>query len=335
PQVRAAPALPSIAAWRQALDGERLLAFGGLGLSALLLLLSLSLFPSGPPNTAAWWLYGLSMILMLAALPALDGRWSAARRRVRERPTVSFNIRSAAIWAALAAILLLGLLVRLYNIDELPAGFWYDEAVNLITAARFQQDPGSIPVFIAAKSVLYFLPTAVLIGVLGQEPEALRIVTAAFSVAGIFALFLLVRLTLGNAPALLAAFVLATMRWDINFARIGMVPATMPLFTALAAYLTLRALKTQRLSDFGYSGFVVGLGLWFYSGFQIFPIVIGAILLHHILLQRPDLRRFGLQIALMAVVGLAVVAPLAQFAVTDTGEFTARLRQTSIWSNRP
>ncbi len=328
-------AVPSLRVWWRARDRERLSSVAALGASALFLIFSLLLFPSGPPYTAAWWLYGLSMILLLVSLPALDGRWTALARRVRERPHVSLDVRSMAIWAALAGILLFALIVRVHDLSELPVGFWHDEAADLLNAARIQQDPGATPVFMRVAPVLYLLPAAALIGVIGLEPEAIRLASVGFSVAGVFAVFLLVRLMLGSGAALIAAFILAAMRWDINFARIGMVPSTLPLFTALAAYLTLRALRTGRISDFGFAGFALGLGFWFYASFQIFPLVVGAILLHHVIFQRPEMRRFGGRLALMALVALAVAAPVAQFAVTDSDEYLSRLGETSVFRNRP
>ncbi|MCI0438395.1 MAG: hypothetical protein L0177_04610, partial [Chloroflexi bacterium] len=229
--------IPSLRAWWRALDRERLLSVVGLGTTALFLMFSLLLFPGDPPYTAAWWLYGLSMTLLLISLPALDGRWTALARRLRESPRVSLDLHSIAVWAALVGILLFALIIRVHDLGELPAGFWYDEAADLLSAARIQQDPGATPVFTRVAPVLYLLPAAALVGVIGLEPEAIRLASVGFSVTGVLAVFLLARLMLGSGAALIAAFILAAMRWDINFARIGMIPSTLPLFTALAAYM--------------------------------------------------------------------------------------------------
>ena len=95
-----------------------------------------------------------------------------------------------------------------------------------------------------------------------------------------------------------------------------MVPVTMPLFTAITAYLTMRALKTRRTSDFGFAGASLGLGMWFYSGFYLFPLVIGFMLVHYLMIQRPDTKKYLSQMVFLALVSLAVAFPVVRFAMT-------------------
>ena len=314
---------------------ERVVGLGGLALSLLMLIVSLRRFAAGPPNTLAWYLYGASMILLLAALPTIEGRWTSLARRLRERTRFSIELQSVLQWSALGAILILALLVRLYGLRELPAGLWFDEADNLLRAASIQQDPGSTPVFTTAQPILYLLPIAVLTGILGVTPEAIRFVSVAFSLAGIVAVFLLARLLMGPFLGLVAAFVLAVMRWDINFGRIGMHPVTMTLTTALAAYLTLRALRSRRISDYGYAGAALGFGMWFYASFRLFPLVIGFILLHYLLFQRPEIKRFLLRVFVMGAVAFLMAAPVMQFAAREPDAFFDRTRDTSVFSLMP
>ena len=224
----------------------------------------------GPPNTLAWYSYGASVILLLLALPTFERRWSGLILRLRERPQVSLHLKTLLVWAALAGILILALAVRLFDLQDLPAGVWYDEAANLSEARQIQQDPGSTPVFARVIPTFYLMPAAVLINLVDVTPAAIRLVSVMFSLAGMVAVFFLVRQVLGTYPALLAAFLLAIMRWDINFSRIGMIPVTMSLTTALTAYLTLRALRSGRISDFGYAGAALGFGMWLYASFTCF-----------------------------------------------------------------
>jgi len=319
--------------WRQ--DPERALGLGGAALSALMLLGSLWGFGNGPPNTVAWYGYGVSVLVLLLALPALEGRWTGLVCRSREGPRVSIAFASIWTWATLGLILILAVLIRLYNLNELPAGLWYDEADNISQALRIQQEPGGLPVFVPSTNLpsLFLLPIAAVIELTGVTITSGRLVSAAFGVAGVAAVFLMVRLMLGPAMALVAAFLTAVMRWDINWSRIGMHGITTPLFAALTAYLTLRALDTDRRSDYGYAGAALGLGMWFYAAHRLFPLVVGFILLHHLVLRRPPLRRFGAQIAVMAVVALAVAAPVAQSAISDSEDFFKRTKESSVFSH--
>ena len=295
---------------------EHLLGIGAFALTAVILGVSLGLFSSGPSNTTAWYLYGASVILLLFALPSLDGRWTVLVHRVRERHRFSFELRAALPWAALAAILILALGVRLYHLQELPAGLWYDEANNLAQARHIQTDPGSTPAYVPAADIpsLFLMPVAAVIELTGVTLTAGRIVSVAFALAGVVAVFLLVRLMLGPYMGLVAAFLMAVMRWDIIWSRVGMHGITAPLFAALTAYLTLRALRTGRISDFGYAGAALGLGMWVYASFRLFPLVIGFMLLHYLVFQRPGTRRFLGQVVAMGLVALVVAAPVVRSA---------------------
>ena len=316
---------------------ERLLGLVGLLASLALLAVSLWRFAAGPPNTLAWYLLGASIALLITVLPTAEGRWGSLARRFRERSRVSFELAAILPWAGLAAILLLALMVRLYDLQELPPGLWHDEADNLTEARHIQLDPGRTPVFVPSTNLpsLFLMPIAAVIELTGVSMTAGRLVAVAFGLAGVVAVFLLVRLMLGSFLGLLAAFVTAVMRWDINWSRIGMHGITAPLFAALSVWLLLRALKSGRTSDFGFAGAAVGLGMWFYASFRLFPLVLGFILLHHLLSGRPRLRRFVLQLVVMVAVALLVAAPVVQSAVIDSDDFFRRTKSTSIFSIRP
>ena len=314
---------------------ERRAGLAGFASCAVMLALSLQRFATGPPNTLGWYLYGAAVLALLLALPTLEGRWMRLVLGVRDRRRVSFEIGALLPWVGLAAIIVLALGIRLYHLDEIPAGLWHDEAENLLEARKIGQDPGSTPVFATTLPTLYLLPVAGLVRLVDASPATIRLVSVLFSVAGVVAVFLLARVVMGPYLGLVAAFVTAVMRWDIGFSRIGMHGITTPLLTALTAYLTLRALRGGRVSGFGYAGAALGLGMWFYSSFRLFPLVVGFILLHHLVARRPSLRPFLGRVAAMAVVALVVAAPVTQLAIDEPDEFFARTRSTSVFSVAP
>ncbi|MCI0438156.1 MAG: glycosyltransferase family 39 protein [Chloroflexi bacterium] len=359
-------------------DAERMLGAALAALSLALLAISLWLFPGGPSYTAAWWCYGLSVTLLLLALPTIERRWTALLRRIKSPPhpnllppgekglsplprwerikpvlsraegvrakpiapnfvdilLVAFSPRVALPLVALAAILALGLAIRLYDLDGLPPGLWYDEADNLTHAERIRRDPGGTPVFASSTNLpsMFLMPIALAVKVGGIGMTPARFVAVAFGIIGIVAAFLLVRLMFGTLLGLVAAFLTAVMRWEVNWSRIGMHGITAAVFAALTAYLTLRALRSGRASDFGFAGAMLGLGMWFYAPFRLFPLVVILMLAHHYALQRPEARRFLGHVALLAVTALIVAAPVLQSAIVDSEDFFARTDTTSIFS---
>ena len=296
---------------------------------------SLAAFYSGPPNTAGWAMFGVSAVLMLTAVPAIDGRWTSMLNRLRSgRP---FAIQPGLMYevAALVGVLLLAGAVRLHDLRELPVGLWYDEASNLSVAAAIALDPGSAPVFATTLPTLYLLPAAALTTLLGTTPEALRLISVAFSLAGIAAVYLLGRHLAGPLVGLTGAFVLAVTRWDINFARIGMHGVTMTLATALTAYLTLRAVRSGRLSDYGLAGAALGLGMWFYAAFRLFPLVVAVVLVYGVLSERPAFRLLVTRLAVFVFAALVLAAPIVQYAALEPADFFDRTRTSSVFSMTP
>ena len=163
----------------------------GLMLAAL----SLYQFPSGPPNTMAWWSFSLSVLLTLGAVPAIEGGWSAFLARFRPGYRVTFEPRTLLPWAALGIIVIFALIIRLYNLEEFPPGLWFDEADNLDQARQIAENPSQTPVYVPSNNLpsLFLLPIALIIKFAGISISTGRLVAAAFGVAGVIAIFLMVR----------------------------------------------------------------------------------------------------------------------------------------------
>ena len=288
-------------------------------------------------RTLAWYTFGAAVVAILLALPALEGRWSALLRRVRSGHTLSLSPATLTPWAVLGAVLALGLLLRLYQLEQLPAGLWYDEADNLFQARQIAGDPGKTPVYVPSTNLpsLFLLPMALVVKLAGVAITTGRLVSVAFGLAGIVAVFLFVRLAMGARAGLVAALLVSVMRWDINWSRIGMHGITAPFFAALTAYLTLRALKTGRFSDYGLAGASLGLSMWFYTSLRLFPLVVAFMLLHHLIIRRPGVRTLVARVAVMVAVSLIVAAPVVLTAVQDSDQFFKRTRVTSVFNMVP
>ena len=303
-------------------DRERAIGAAAVGLSLSALIAATWGFAQGPPNTLAWYAYGASVVLLLLALPSFEKRWTALLRRANEGPLVSVGLRSLCIWGLLGLVLLLAALIRLYQLDDLPAGLWYRRGGQPIPRQTYPAVTWRGSRVHTVHQSAEPLPAAHCGGDRVDRtdghvgPAGKR---GSLASRGIAAVFLLVRSMMGPRLAVAAAFLMAVNRWDINWSRIGMHGITAPLFAALTAYLTLRALRSGRLHDYGYAGAAMGLGMWFYSAHRLFPLVVGFMLLHHLLTKRPRLRRFAAQVLVMGAVSLAVAAPVVQYAASEPG----------------
>ena len=314
---------------------ERQLGIVVMALGLLSAAFSLYLFPQGPPNALAWWSYGLSVILTLASVPAFEGGWSSLRGRFQRGYRVSFEPRALLPWVALGGILLFALILRLYNLDGFPPGLWFDEADNIDRARFIAEDPSRTPVYVPSNNLpsFFLLPIALIIKFAGISITTARLVAVAFGVAGVAAMFLMVRHMSGTAMGLVAAFLTAVMRWDINWSRIGMHGITAPFFAALTAWLTYRAIDKGRALDFALAGASLGLGMWFYAAYRMFALVVAFVLLHALVFGSRGRRRLLVNIGVMALFSLIVTLPVLQFAATNSDEFFKRTQSTSIFAH--
>ena len=297
--------------------------------------LSLYSFPKGPPNAMAWWSYLLSVLFTIGAVPMFEGGWTAFFARFRRGYQVSFEPRGLLPWAALGGILLFALLIRLYNLDGFPPGLWFDEADNIDQARLIAERPAQTPLYVPSNNLpsFFLLPIALIIKFAGISITTGRLVAVAFGVAGVLAVFLMVRHMSGTAIGLVAALLTAVMRWDITWSRIGMHGITAPFFAALAAWLTYRAIDRGRAADFALAGACLGLGMWFYAAYRLFAIVIAFVLLHALVFGSQGRRRLLANIGVMAFFSIIVTLPVAQFAATNSDEFFKRTQSTSIFAH--
>ena len=175
---------------------------------------------------------------------------------------------------ALAAIVLIGALLRLYALDHVPPGLYQDEAVEGFDALRVLQ--GEFPIYFETNNgrepaFMYFL--AVSIALLGRTPLALRAVSALAGTAAIPIAYLAVKELFGRRAALLAAFILATTFWPVQVSRLGLRSALLPAALGLSVWGLARAWRHDRRRDWLLAGFLFGLSLYTYLPARLAPAV--------------------------------------------------------------
>ncbi|OGM93225.1 hypothetical protein A2333_03160 [Candidatus Wolfebacteria bacterium RIFOXYB2_FULL_49_7] len=172
-----------------------------------------------------------------------------------------------------AALLLFGVIIiasflRLYNISEAPPGLYPDEAMNGNNALE-ALSTGQFKTFYPennGREGFFINLQALSIAIFGNEPWALRLVSALFGILTVAGVFVLTRELFLPAKqshadeereprirrhekiALLAAFCIATSFWHINFSRIGFRAIMAPFFMTWGTYLTL--MIARKLEEF-------------------------------------------------------------------------------------
>ena len=108
-------------------------------LAVILAVLSFIQFDNNNPVLAPWMLYLLSMLLLVLSAYLLDGANKGGLTKNKNLISTEHII--------LFAILSLAFFLRIYKLDQIPFGLWYDEADNGLSALRLLNDPGYFPLF--------------------------------------------------------------------------------------------------------------------------------------------------------------------------------------------
>ncbi len=241
------------------------------------------------------WLALIGLIGLLAAAAA--GRQRARSPRL---PAPSFPqpatgspagpaVEDAALprWIvglALLAILVLASWLRITRLEELPAGFYCDEAGNAYNAASIletgRDETGAfLPLYVwsfdtSYKNPLFIYASTIPIAIFGPTPFAARLTSALFGIAAVAGLFLLGRAMVSTTVGLFAALFLAVLPWHVHFSRIAFELITFPTLFIYAALALVLFTKGRR--SLSIAAFLLGLSLYTYVPAKMFvPLFAG------------------------------------------------------------
>ena len=221
---------------------------------------------------------------------------------------------------ALVAILLLGLALRLYALDSVPPGLFFDEAGKGLDAQAILR--GEWPIFFpysGGKEPLFMYLVAGLFLVFGQSGLAIRLASVLCGTATLLTTYLLAREMFTPTPALprsgegssrgdevialLATLWLAVLYPAIHFSRVGFRAGSVALFETLAFWLFWRGWNAMQhravtstrdggrkppASEWGWfalSGVALGLSLYTYPTSRFVPLVLAGFVIFQLTSQ--------------------------------------------------
>ncbi len=229
-------------------------------------------------------------------------------------------------------VLLFAACLRLGKIAEVPPGLHDDEAFFLIQAQRILQGK-AFPIFIAAhggSEPLFTYLCSLALAILGPVTWAGRLIAAW---AGLLGVAITIRVGNEMFPrrnvGALAGLILAGLFWHLTLSRYG-IQSTI---AAMAAAATMAALwygvRTRERRGYLLAGVCLGIGLYSYSAFRLFPLVPLYVGLALLLTERGR-RRTLLASGLMAgSLALLIYAPLAWYFIQNPNWFFARYNEAT------
>lgn len=237
---------------------------------------------------------------------------------------------------ALVCIIALAFFVRIYHIENIPVGLYPDEAANGVDAIH-AIETGSYQLFYPAnfgREGLFINIQAFFISILGNTITGLKFASILFGTLSVLGIYLLGKeLFHRRGLALLAAFMLATSYWAINFSRIGFRAIMTTFLLTFSFYFFFRGLHSRKLRDFLIAGFIFGLGLHTYIAFRVAPLILVVLLPALLLSYEQFLKRFWKHGAIFILGAFIAAAPmLYHFFISHPEDFASRSSHISIFT---
>ena len=301
-----------------------------LGAVVLLTIVLLDLLRVDPPLPS----YMLPFILWLAAI-GLYVR-AVVPLPLTARPLAASWIKThGSEFAVLAAIVCVGLALRIWDIEGIPSTLSGDEGTFGLESIKtiVGEGPYGNPFTTGWLSVptMSFHFNALALRALGKTVFALRLPWALVGTVTVVIVFVLVRRLTGTTLALMTAALLATYHFHIHYSRLGINNAADPLLIALVLYLLYRAYDRRSPLAWALCGIAVGMAQYFYFGARFAAILVGATIVYFLLRDgRRFLREHGRGVLIMAGAALVAGAPMIQFAMRYPNEYNARVNQIGI-----
>jgi len=250
-------------------------------------------------------------------------------------------------WFLIVGLTILALVVRLYQLAELPPGLHYDEAANGVDALDilsgrfsifFERNNGREPLFIYLQ--------AISIALLGATPFALRATSAVVGALTVPAIYWMVKEAFIGTEfkahwlALWTALFVTFSYWHLNFSRIGYRAILLPLLASVAfawfwrAWRKMENTRSLPWRDLIFCGVFVGGCLYTYIAGRFVPVLIVIVAIAGALTRQSSaqFKKIVLGILIIGFSALLVFAPLGFYFLMHPESFLGRAADVSVFN---
>ncbi len=175
-------------------------------------------------------------------------------------------------WLIVAALLLAAGALRVFGLEHLPPGLWFDEGLNGCDALDIAHGGPWKMVFPAVfpREPLLIYPIALFVKIFGPHIWTVRLPAALVGTLAPALLYLWIRRAAGFYAALCAAIFLVTFRWHLHFSRIGLRTIYTPTLACAYFACLWMALDTRHRRYAVLAGVMLGLGIYAYLSWYFF-----------------------------------------------------------------
>lgn len=267
--------------------------------------------------------YLAGVILFLAAL------WPWKREELTLAP-LSPRIE----WTAFGIIMALAAFLRIYKLDTIPSGIFFDMGFQGLGALKILHEgwrpwelnitesfpSAPVPIYIGALWFIFFKNTQF----------CLNLFYVTFCLASFPLIYWTFRQLSGPRVALLTIYILAVMRWNMNFSRNSFPPSLLPFFMFGTLALLLYGLRTRKKWPFIVAGILLPGGLYAYQTYVMFLVVIFLCGVYECVTNWKAVKANARFLAMFAAIFLILSAPF--FYPMLKGTSNSRFNQLSIFA---
>jgi len=297
-------------------------------------------FLAAPRKTfgvAGWlWLGGIVLVIAAAALSL------AAHSQRNDDEADSPHAWTSWEVAVLAAITVLALALRLWDLRDVPFNIYPDEVMTGLVAERaYINGPAPAPSLFSTLWSDVELPTlwfAIVAGALklgGIGLATVRLPAALFGAATVLPFYGLVRGVWGRITAIAGASIMAFSAANVHYSRMALNNITTAFFWTVCFFFLMRGLRSRRPTDWTLAGLAAGVSEHFYYGTRLLPFILVAFVAYLVVVHWRHARHYVAQFVWLVLGYLFGFGPLLSYFITHPGSYYGRGAGLMTWNRIP
>ena len=267
------------------------------------------------------------------ALPDIPVADVLASARTRLQTIGLYNWETA----ALTAITLFALALRLVSLTNTPPNLSADEADNLQVILQIMADngPGFFGIDWTQSPAFNLYLDSWFMEVFGQSIVGLRMASVVLTTLSLPVFYFVARqYELGKAAALAATFLLATGLWYLHFSRNGWYNVNVALYVVLAILAATAAIRRGSIPLYAATGLLAALGLYGHPSGRAIIVALIAYLPVALILHKENRKRLLIGYAIMLSTASVLFLPHLNEISDDWDGYNTRVAATYIFNEQ-
>ncbi|GIW62613.1 MAG: hypothetical protein KatS3mg090_0439 [Patescibacteria group bacterium] len=233
--------------------------------------------------------------------------------------------------------IIFSIFIRVWKLDQVPAGFFADEAsigYNAYTILKTGKDEWGekFPLFFRAfdeyKNPLDIYITTIPVAIFGLNEFSVRLTSVVFNILSIFIIFFIGREIKNSLYGFYASLFFAIAPWSIHLSRVNLEGQIYLFFFLVSYFFLIRFLKKKEIRFFYLSVLFLGITCYSYFSARVFAPIFFCLSFVFVLTKK----RINLKTAIFAtMIFIAIALPLVLHILK--GEGMNRFYQVSMFGN--